>query len=109
MKKGMMAAAALVGTLASGSAMAGAKIYGLGATSCGTFISYTKSIQEPYMFWFNGFATMASAQSGIDYFEGTDNEGRLLWIRNYCQTHPLDLFNDASVALMVELHSKQKQ
>ena len=88
MKAGIAAIIMLVGTLATGSATAGAKIYGLGATSCGTFVAYPKDIQEPYMFWFNGFATMASSQSGIDYFKGTDNASRLLWIQNYCQhTH----------------------
>jgi len=106
--KTWIGAVALVGTLASGGAMAEAMVYGLGATSCGKFVAYTKSFQESYMFWFNGFATMASSQSGIDYFKGTDSAGRLLWIQNYCQAHPLEMFNDASVALMVELHKKQK-
>lgn len=106
--KSWIGAVALVGILASGGAMAGAKIYGLGATSCGKFLSYANDDQEPYMFWFNGYATMASAESGIDYFEGTDGDSRLIWIRNYCQAHPLEMFYDGTVALMAELYNMHK-
>lgn len=105
--KAWIVAVAMIGVMASGTAMAERKIYGYGATSCGKFAAYSKELQEEYMVWFSGFATMASDQTEIDYFEGTDFEGRLLWMQNYCRAHPLDLFKYASVALMNELHNKQ--
>lgn len=106
--KAWIAAVALAGIVASGNVMAVSKIYGLGAASCGKFLSYANDDQEPYMFWFNGYATMASTESGIDYFKGTDGDSRLIWVRNYCQAHPLETFYDATVALMAELHKMQK-
>jgi len=104
---GIAAAVALAGLIASGGAIAEPQVYGLGATSCGKFAAFSKASQQNFMDWFAGFASMASGQTGIDYFKGTDMEGRLLWMLNYCRAHPLEMFNDAAVKLMTELHKKQ--
>ena len=38
--------------------------------------------------------------------EGTDTEGIMAWIDNYCAAHPLDLLDDATMALTAESRTK---
>ena len=114
--KAWMAIAGLVGLIVCEGAMAEAMTYGLGTTTCGLFVTAAEEARagqqygiQAYMTWFSGYATMASGQSNIDYFKGTDTKSVQLWLENYCRVNPLNTFNAAAVSAMVELHRKQKQ
>lgn len=113
--KAWIGAIALVGLMAGTEVQAETKTYGLGGSSCGGFVSASEATRTgsqqsvySYMMWFSGYATMASGQTGIDYFKGSDTESMQLWLESYCRANPLAMFNEAAVHLMVELHKKQK-
>lgn len=108
--------AGLVSVLSCSTALGEAMTYGLGTTTCGLFVTATEEAQagqpyraQAYMTWFSGYATMASGQSNVNYFKGTDTKSVQLWLENYCRANPLSTFNDAAVNAMVELHKKQTQ
>lgn len=108
--------AGLVSALSCSTAMGEAMTYGLGTTTCGLYVTAAEEARagQPYgvlmyMSWFSGYATMASGQSNIDYFKGTDTKSVQLWLENYCRANPLSTFNAAAVSAMVELHKKQTQ
>lgn len=109
MMKAWIGAVALVGALATCGVAAQGQVYGYGATSCGKFASYNKEAQEEYMVWVSGYASNMSIQTGVKYFDGTDAEGRLLWILNYCRAHPLEKFFVATETLLLELDVKQSR
>lgn len=112
---GVAVVVALAGLIVGAEVQAEGKTFGLGGASCGEFVSASEATRTgnqqsvySYMMWFAGYATMASGQTGIDYFKGTDTKSMQLWLENYCRTNPLAMFNEAAVHLMVELHKKQK-
>ncbi len=43
-----------------------------------------------------------------DMLAGSDAEGAMLWVENYCRNHPLDTFFDATLALRRELSEKPR-
>lgn len=96
-------------------AQAQSKVYGNGAASCGLFVAAAEAARQgnpsvdSYMMWFSGYASLASAQTGIDYFAGADVKGQQLWLENYCRAHPLAQFDEAAAQLMGTLTQRQGQ
>ncbi|MCH8867836.1 MAG: hypothetical protein IID58_13430 [Proteobacteria bacterium] len=88
-------------------------IAGGGSISCGKFIADTKDdefMSDFYFSWVQGFL------SGLNfkYLESTeittdlsDHEALQLWIKNYCNDNPLDLYYIAAGKLWVELRHRQ--
>lgn len=87
--------------------------YGNGAASCGLFVKAVEASEQgdravdSYMMWLSGYASLASAQTGIDYFNGTDNPRMQAWLEKWCRAHPLGMFDEAAAELMGELARHQ--
>lgn len=94
-------------------AQAQSTAYGNGAASCALFVTAVEASRQgdrsvdSYMQWFSGYATLASAQTGIDYFDGTDNPRMQAWLETWCRAHPLGMFDEAAAQLMGELGRHQ--
>ena len=107
------AVSAMVGVLASGSAMAEPTFYGHGARSCGSFVAAAEATRHganetyPYMVWISGFFSSMSAETGFSYPKGSDTQSFELWLENYCRAKPLSMFGEAVLGLLLELPPKQ--
>src|SRR6266404_2495284 len=70
-------------------------VYGFGAESCGTFVEARRNRKNAfYLAWVTGYITAVNKVSPTTYdmLGNTDFEGAMLWIENYCNTHPLKTF-----------------
>jgi len=88
-------------------------LVGVGANSCGKFVAETKDDDDfrvAYFFWAQGFL------SGLNYkyFDRTefstnlaDHNALQLWIENYCEENPLDMYGVATIKLWSELRTRQ--
>lgn len=94
---------------------AGVATWGIGQISCGRFITERErraGAHGPYdatfRQWLLGFITALNWMdpNRQDLLEGSDAEGAMLWVENYCRTHPLDTFFDAALALRQELAAR---
>jgi hypothetical protein len=56
----------------------------------------------------DGFLTGANAHDSVHATagEGTDAQGRMSWLENYCRSHPLDKFIEALFAFRTDLISR---
>ncbi|MBM6448028.1 MULTISPECIES: hypothetical protein [Pseudomonas] len=109
MKAGIAVAVALVAAMTSGPATAVGMAYGYGALGCGKFVAATDEKRAGYpqslnlfMAWLSGFVSYSSLMSEIEYFKGTDSISVQLWLENYCRANPLEPFNTAALALLLE-------
>ena len=101
-------------------------IYGTGTKSCGsylpeyqTYLRYKQtnnilitddSVFLTYLSWIQGFLTAVNELNNMhidDIQKGTDYDGIMSWIDNYCQKHPLENIQTATTLLMYELVKKQ--
>lgn len=96
---------------------AGVATWGIGQISCGRFVQERErrpGNRGPYdatfRQWLLGFITALnwSAADRRDLLEGSDAEGAMLWVENYCRGKPLDTFLDAALALRQELANKPR-
>lgn len=94
------------------------KVLGEGSSSCG---QWTKDRLEKESWaalakaaWLRGFITahnFIGGGTGVwsnNLTQGTDYEGIMGWVDNYCAQHPLDNIADAAQALVVELNERAK-
>ena len=87
-------------------------VYGAGTKSCGAFLEAERKSgvdSIAYHSWLAGFLTgvnaffnMLHVSHGSDILEGTDFEGAVHWLRNYCEKNPLETFARAADALVAE-------
>jgi hypothetical protein len=93
--------------------------FGEGQRSCGEFIEATeaeKKLRPPtaesetvysrdfqsFADFADGYLSGANSKDDAQYrrlAEGTDHAGRMVWLQNYCRTHPIDAFIKALIGL----------
>lgn len=100
-------------------------VRGVGSASCGTWtkaqlhrapippdgqitVTFADIQLVSQTSWVLGFLTALSYSSGSgDMAQGIDPNGVFGWIDNYCADHPLDSIASATLALGLELSSKE--
>jgi len=89
-------------------------IHGYGADSCGKFVEARKGSRNSvenglYASWVGGYLTSVNSYYPNTYSisGATDMDGLMLWIENYCNKNPLQIFARAVDALVTELYSKR--
>jgi hypothetical protein len=84
-------------------------IMGVGGLSCGTWTEAKREGEAfEYRAWMLGFLSGIGIASitwqphgqSVDPLTGTDKDGVLGWVDNYCQAHPLDLIAAAGWAFV---------
>jgi hypothetical protein len=81
--------------------------YGVGNTSCGAYVEARSNANDQgidYGMWLTGYLTVINQYRLSDdgmpsILEGTDVQGALLWLENYCRTNPTVSFIDAAARL----------
>lgn len=76
-------------------------------TSCGKIVSSSQNTQK-YFIWALGY--LSGLNTGFESGQTTnliDTEGMKLWLQNYCDEHPLDLYMTANLNLWHELRKRQ--
>jgi len=60
--------------------------------------------------WVGGYLTAVNRYvvKGKDVSAGTDADGRMLWIVNFCRSNPLETLEQATSALVVELRRRAR-
>jgi hypothetical protein len=60
--------------------------------------------------WVGGYLTAVNklAFKGKDISAGTDADGRMLWIVNFCKASPLETLEGATTALVAELRKRAR-
>lgn len=95
------------------------KAYIMGDESCATFVNAAKEYAGlvagetrgqmagvaylSFISWFGGFVSGVNAERKTDVLEETDMQGALIWIRRYCEKHPLDTFRSTANSLLLEV------
>jgi hypothetical protein len=59
--------------------------------------------------WVAGYLSGLNLKSDFDGVAGTDFNGLMAWIDNYCRSHPLDPVATAAFKLMDELQSRAQR
>lgn len=116
MKRPLLAAALLCAVSFSGQAQVighGVGVY----DSCGSFLAALKkagpdrlmrmgngetypAMSNYYMAWVQGFVTAINMTRPQQGQIETDREGLAGWLKNYCETHPEQTLNMATIALV---------
>jgi len=104
---------ALLGSVGQGADSKGHyQILGRGTTSCGSYLEARRTRDVSFLAyeaWLTGYVTavnLASANTE-DISRGTDLDGLLGWLDNWCQTHPTSSYASASEALVSFLRRKR--
>jgi hypothetical protein len=95
-------------------------LFGTASTSCGTWNQLRPAAgalkdRVPAEFgallmWVLGFISGANADpSHPDVLLGSDLDGLIGWIDNYCRAHPLESIASAASGLIVELRSARRR
>jgi len=85
-------------------------VVGAGGTSCGRFIAQhrIRTHRDVYFTWTQGYLSGLNANHGeADSTDLSDYEAHKLWIKNYCEENPLDLYAIAALNLWHELRDRQ--
>ena len=99
------------------------KAYIMGDESCATFVNAAKEYEAliagetrgqmagvaylSFISWFGGFVTGVNRERNTDVLEDTDMQGALLWIRRYCEKHPLDTFRSTANLVLLEVTKRR--
>jgi hypothetical protein len=83
----------------------------IGDRSCG---KWSTRRQNPYVeasseAWLMGYMTGLASASEKDVLADTDGESIILWMDNYCRTHPLDRVGAGGATLFFELMGRKRQ
>ena len=90
-------------------------IFGEAGTSCGTWTQarQTKSRKAGLSAqWVAGYLSGSNVQADDNYPDalvGTDFDGLMAWVDNYCRANPLDLVGTAALKLFDELQSRAQR
>jgi hypothetical protein len=113
MLKVFVFAAAMVLLQGRDAAAQGKLIFGQGINSCG---SWTDSRPRRNLNaglsaqWVAGYLSGLNINSKLpDALEGTDFDGIMAWIDNYCRSSPLESIGTAAGKLMEELELRRRQ
>ena len=81
----------------------GFAVLGFGNKSCGTYVEARSERygDSDYRGWLTGYLSARNGRFNgfYDLLEGTDLSGAMLWLENYCQSHPTEDFYRAAEAL----------
>ncbi len=82
----------------------------IGDRSCGQWVGRTKSPIEHIgpENWLMGFMTGLSVGSQKDVLAEPDGDSLILWMDNYCKSHPLDKVGTGATVLYYELISRKR-
>ena len=80
-------------------------ILGVGTDLCGKYLSQADSTNVIYVAWLTGFLTAidVTTPSLRNILSGTDIDGAMSWIKDYCQQNPTATFSQAVRALTLFL------
>ena len=101
--------------------------FGDGTESCGAYVQAAERekmnpmrpeyVRDRYYIGFTSFANgfisganmmgMTVGQSG-NIGHGSDVDGRMLWLENWCRQHPVSMFTDAVAQLVVFLKNQRQ-
>jgi hypothetical protein len=90
-------------------------IFGEAGTTCGTWTQarQTKSRKAGLSAqWVAGYLSGSNVQAGDNYPDalvGTDFDGLMAWVDNYCRANPHDLVGTAALKLFDELKSRAQR
>lgn len=85
--------------------------------TCGTYVTARDGAragahgrENMYANWLTGFITAYNMQTpdNYDVAASTDVPSMMLWLENHCRKHPLESFDDAVNALVIELMPKRQ-
>jgi len=84
-------------------------VVGVGTTSCGAVVDALDggNYQQHYFGFIDGFITGFNYKDGGNLGLSTDSDGRMLFIKNYCNGHPLAPLVRALIELEKELRKRQ--
>lgn len=108
-----MIAALLLAVAQPSSSADGIMIFGLGLTSCGSWTAAKTEgwHRDAYISWLAGFLSGINA-AGVGRYgnavQGTDMNGLIGWVDNYCAAHPLDNVSAAAENLGVVFLKRDK-
>ena len=81
----------------------GFAVLGFGNKSCGTYVEARSERygDSDYRGWLTGYLSARNGRFNgfYDLLEGSDLSGAMLWLENYCQSHPTEDFYRAAEAL----------
>ena len=99
--------------------------FGDGSASCGEFLQAAEAERkarpptarptqvyirdyEDFVMFADGFLTGANVwdTTHSELGKGTDTQGKMAWIENYCRAKPLDQFSNAVIGLRVYLRGE---
>jgi hypothetical protein len=83
-------------------ANAGTQAYGFGTKSCGAYLdarAHNKELETAFTTWATGLFTGINAVRGgdTDVLKGTDMQGAMYWLDNYCHGNPTTMFAGALI------------
>jgi hypothetical protein len=86
-------------------------IMGDGGESCGAWTArksnpVTEAARNQWVFGYISGFNVYTAPRGGDITQGTDWQGVVAWMDNYCRTYPLDTIQAAALNLILELQKK---
>ena len=85
-------------------------LVGVGAASCGKFIADYELVGDSYLQWTQGFLSGLNLKYFQNWQSATDLSDPYalqLWIQNYCEENPLDVYVVAASQLWHELRARQ--
>ena len=79
--------------------------------TCGAYLDARKNNSDnSFGWWVAGYITAANFVSSdtSDYLHSTDVRGAMAWLEKHCREKPLDAFDTAAAALLIELYPKRQ-
>ena len=89
------------------SSIAAISAYHVANDTCGKYIdiiSTSVQAKEVYSWWLAGFITGTNMEKNRSL--STDSAAHELWLKNYCEEHPLENFVSAAEKLNIQLDKK---
>jgi hypothetical protein len=106
----VMVAVIILVNASPAAAQEGRSVIGAGTVnSCGQWTSRSRSGGDILSQWVAGYLSGLNLKSDFDGVAGTDFNGLVAWIDNYCRSHPLDPVATAAFKLMDELQSRAQR
>jgi hypothetical protein len=86
--------------------------FGVGNKRCGQYVVDARQAERGFVYetWLSGYLTAFNAYNpgGADVLTGTDFDGAVVWIKDYCREHPSVVVHAAAVRL-IEFMRQQRR
>jgi hypothetical protein len=86
--------------------------FGVGNKLCDQYVADARQPDRGFVYetWLSGYLTAFNAYNPgrSDILTGTDFDGAVVWIRNYCQEHPAVVVHMAAVKLIQFMRQQRK-